>query len=51
MKTYTVSVIVKVDVDAFSEDDALDAVHDCYGEGESCGLNVLEYKVVTHEPK
>lgn len=51
MKTYSVSVLIKVEVEAFSEDDALEAVHDCYGEGEACGLNVLEYKVVAHDSK
>jgi hypothetical protein len=51
MKEYEVSVLIKVKVDAFSEADALDAVHDCYGEGEACGLNVLEYEVVTHVSK
>jgi hypothetical protein len=46
MKTYMVSVVLQVEVEAFSEDDALDAVHDCFGEGSTCGLNVTDYVVI-----
>jgi hypothetical protein len=48
MNTYMVSVVLNVEVEAFSEDDALDAVHDCFGEGSTCGLNVTDYEVIDH---
>lgn len=51
MNTYTVSVLIKVEVEAFDEGDALDAVHDCYGEGEACGMNILQYEVIAHDTK
>ena len=43
-----VSVVLQVEVEAFTEDDALDAVHDCFGEGSTCGLNVTDYEVIDH---
>lgn len=43
-----VSVVLNVEVEAFSEGDALEAVHDCFGEGSTCGLNVVDYEVTDH---
>ena len=51
METYEVSILLKVEIDAFSEEDALDAAHDAFGEGEVCGLNVTEYEVVNSDLK
>lgn len=39
-------VMLKVEVEAYDRTDALDVVHDTFGEGEAGGLTVLEYKVV-----
>lgn len=47
MERHIVSVLVTVEVDAFSEQDALEAVHDCFGES-ACGLNVTDFEVVKH---
>ena len=44
-----VSVVLQVEVEAFDEGDALEAVHDCFGEGSACGLNVIDYEVVDHD--
>lgn len=49
MNTYMVSVYLQVEVEAFAEDDALEAVHDCFGEGDACGLKVIDYEVVDHD--
>lgn len=49
MERYYVEVLLKVEIDAFSEEDALDAAHDAFGEGEVCGLNVVEYRVIEND--
>ncbi|QIN94087.1 hypothetical protein PP459_gp146 [Streptomyces phage Wakanda] len=46
MKRYVYSVLLQVEVEAFSEADAHEAVEDCFGEGSNCGLNVLDFEVV-----
>lgn len=46
MKRYVYSVLLQVEVEAFSEADAQEAVSDCFGEGSNCGLNVLDFEVV-----
>jgi hypothetical protein len=46
MKRYVYSVLLQVEVEAFSEADAQEAVADCFGEGSNCGLNVLDFEVV-----
>lgn len=46
MKRYIYSVLLQVEVDAYSEADAKEAVTDCFGEGSNCGLNVLDFEVV-----
>lgn len=45
MNTYMVSVTLQVEVQAFDESDARDAVVDCFGEGDFCGLEVLDSEV------
>lgn len=45
MKKYKLSVLVEIEVEAFTDSDAYDIVQDCFGEGNSCGLNVIEFEV------
>jgi hypothetical protein len=49
MKRYVYSVLLQVEVEAFSEADAQEAVQDCFGEGSNCGLNVLDFEVVDND--
>jgi hypothetical protein len=42
MKTYQYVVTLKVEVEAFDEGDAWDAVQDAFGTGESMGVSVTE---------
>lgn len=49
MNTYLVSVVLQVEVQAFDEGDALTAVEDCFGPGDSCGLKVTEFEINDHE--
>jgi hypothetical protein len=49
MNTYMVSVMLQVEVEAFDESDARDAVVDCFGEGEFCGLQVVDSEVTDLE--
>lgn len=46
MERYIYSVLLQVEVDAFSPGDAEEAVKDCFGEGSNCGLNVLGFEIV-----
>lgn len=48
MNTYIVSVNLQVEVQAFSEEDALESVEDVFGLGDTCGLNVTEFTVDDH---
>lgn len=49
MNTYRVSVAIEVEVQAFDEGDALEAVQDCFGPGDQAGLKVTEYQLLDHE--
>lgn len=49
MTTYLYSVMVQVEVEALDQDDATEAVKDCFGEGENCGLTVLSSEVLDFE--
>lgn len=49
--TYEYTVQIKVRVDAFSEDDAEDALTDIFGVGSDCGAEVVEFKVVNVDTK
>ncbi len=49
MNTYLMSVTLQVKVDAFDEGDAFEAVEDCFGQGDACGLEVVEFEVNEHE--
>jgi hypothetical protein len=49
MNEYLVDVVIRVSVSAFDEKDALEAVHDCFGEGEICGLVVQDFEVTDYE--
>ena len=48
MKTYRVSVGLEVEIEAFNEQDAIEAVTDHFGPGDSCGLNVTEFELLDH---
>jgi hypothetical protein len=48
MNTYIVSVNLQVEVQAFNEEDAFEAVEDVFGTGDTCGLNVMEFTVNEH---
>ncbi|QWT29995.1 hypothetical protein SEA_TUNATARTARE_111 [Streptomyces phage TunaTartare] len=49
METHTFSVLLKVEVEAYTEEDAQEAMKDCFGEGSICGLTVVDYEVVDHD--
>jgi hypothetical protein len=49
MKRFIYSVMVQVEVEAFDEDDAAQAIQDCFGEGDSCGLQVHSAEVLDYE--
>lgn len=49
MNKYLVSVVISVEVQAFDEGDALEAVEDCFGLGENGQCEVVEYSVLSHE--
>lgn len=44
-----VSVLLQVEVEAFDEKDAKEAVHDTFGEGNTCGLEVTDYELTDFE--
>ena len=46
MNRYNISVLLQVEVEAFDEADALEAVEDTFGPGEAGGLNVKDFEVV-----
>ncbi len=43
------SVLMQVEVEAFNESDATQAIQDCFGEGDSCGLLVHNTEVLDFE--
>lgn len=45
MNTYTISVTLEVNVEAFDAADAMEAVDDVFGPGGCAGLNVTDLKV------
>ncbi len=49
MEKHIFSVLLQVEVEAYNEDDAQEAVKDCFGEGSICGLTVVEYEVTDHD--
>jgi hypothetical protein len=46
MDVYRYKVEIEVDVEAFSPDDAEDAIKDVFGPGRECGLDVRSLVVV-----
>lgn len=42
MNTYQYEVTLKVEIEAFDESDAWDAVQDAFGRGDNLGVNVIE---------
>jgi len=49
MNRYIYSVMLQVEVEAFDEDDAAQAIEDCFGEGDTCGLTVSSVEVLDYE--
>jgi hypothetical protein len=49
MNEYVVAVLLQVKVEAFDETDARDAVVDCFGEGDFCGVQVVDSEVTDLE--
>jgi hypothetical protein len=49
MNTFMVSVMLQVEIEAFDESDARDAVVDCFGEGDFCGIEVKDFEVTDFE--
>lgn len=47
MKTYEVDICIKATVEAYSEEDANEAVSDIFGTGEECGVNILDCSIKT----
>ena len=45
MKTFRYSVDLIVEVDAFDEIDAEEAVRDAFGLGDQCGIEIVESEV------
>ena len=45
MRTFRYDLHLVVEVEAFDEIDAEDAVRDAFGLGEACGLNIVESEV------
>lgn len=42
MNTYTYKVVLRVEVEAFDESDAWDAVQDAFGIGDQAGVMVVD---------
>lgn len=49
MKTFIYSLMLQVEVEAPDEDAAAEAISDCFGEGDSCGLMVQNVEVLDFE--
>jgi hypothetical protein len=45
MNEYELHVNLVVKVEAFDLADAIDAVHDAFGEGSTCGVDIKSFKV------
>ena len=41
MKTYTVELVIKAEVEAFDESDAKEIVSDIFGPGDDCGVKII----------
>jgi hypothetical protein len=48
-RRYIYNVLITVEVEAYDEDDAAEAIEDCFGEGEFCGLSVQATEVLDFE--
>lgn len=48
MEKHIFSVLLQVEVESYTEDDAEELLKDCFGEGSICGLTVVDYEVVDH---
>jgi hypothetical protein len=48
-KRFMYQVLLNVEIEAFDEDDAAQAIEDCFGEGSFCGLEVQAVEVLDFE--
>jgi hypothetical protein len=49
MNRYIYSLMLQVEIEAPDEDDAAQAIEDCFGEGDTCGLTVQSVEVLDFE--
>ena len=45
METYNFTLTLKVEVEAFSEEDAKDLILDVFGPGNDCGVEVVKLSI------
>lgn len=50
MNTYTATVTLKVQVDAYGQSEAEDMLYDTFGPGEDCGVTITDFKSTSLEP-
>ena len=48
MKRFALQVMLQIETEAFTLDDAREAVDDCLG-GDICGLSVEGYEIIDYE--
>lgn len=48
-KRFIYNLLLQVEVEAFDESDAAQAIDDCFGRGEVCGLEVKDLEVLDFE--
>ena len=46
---YVLTLYLRVEIEAFSEADAREAVEDAFGEGEACGFNIHDCETLDVE--
>lgn len=51
MNTYTFRVMLEVEVEAFDESDAIEAVKDAFDEGECGGVDIKESEILDIEQR
>lgn len=49
MRTFLYSVMLQVEIEATDEDDAATAIADCFGEGQTCGVDIVNSEVLDFE--
>lgn len=51
MDTYKYTIKLTVEIDAFDESDAWDAIQEAFGVGETGAVNVIDCEYKEHRPK